>query len=480
MIIITVCLIVIIGSIVDSSITSSQAFKLGKILRIFRLFLMFRKMTIIRKYKDKIVKKKDIAVNLTSPSEKIIEILNGILELEWISYQTVLKADIKWCINMIKEQKIYQTNVRAVKEELRDLVNWAVNQNQFEGDNEEETPIKVETFINTVTAEKFGSEIELILNDVHTWDFDIFALEKASPGRCLEIVTSHIFATYNLYQTLSLDSLKFINFIRAVQLGYHAENPYHNSIHAADVVQSFYYFLHTCQAIEIASLADFEIIICLISAAVHDYDHPGVNNIFLINTSSPLAMLYNDKSVLENHHVASSFKLLLQENQNFIENFSKDDKKKFRIKMISLVLATDFARHFMDLGKFQLKFTSSNAAVKDDEDRMLVMEMLMHASDVGNPSRPWNVCYEWATRVMNEFFAQGDKERDMGLQISNLCDRHSVSIPKSQIGFTELFIEPTFNMLEPLFPSVSENIRNISENKQKWKDALDSGKPNYS
>lgn len=431
-------------------------------------------MTIIRKYKDKIVKKRNAAVNLSSPSEKIIEILNSILELEWISYQTLLKADIEWSIQMIKEQKIYQTNVRAVKEELRDLVNWAVNQNQFEED--ENTPIRTETYINQILAEKFGTEVELILSDVHKLDFDIFLLEKAAPNKSLEIITSHIFGLYNLYQILNLDSVKFMNFIRAVQSGYHSENAYHNSIHAADVVQSYYYFLHTCQAIDIASLADFEIIICLISSAVHDYDHPGVNNLFLINSSSPLALLYNDKSVLENHHVASAFKLLQDQSQNFIENFSKDDKKKFRIKTISLVLATDFARHFMDLGKFQLKFGNSNSTVKDDEDRMLVMEMLMHSSDVGNPSRPWNVCYEWATRVMNEFFAQGDKEREMGLPISNLCDRFNVSIPKSQIGFTELFIEPTFNMLEPLFPAVSENLRYIAENKQKWKELLDSGK----
>ena len=478
MIIITVCLVVIIGSIAESSITTSQAFKIGKVLRIFRLFLMFRKMTIMRKYKDKIAKKRNAAVNLTSPSEKIIEMLNSILELEWISYQTILKADIKWSIEMIKEQKIYQTNVRAVKEELRDLVNWAVNQNQFE-DDDADTPIRAETHLVSVNAVNFGTEVELILSDLHKWDFDIFLLEKAAPNKSLEIITSHIFGVYNFYQTLNIDSVKFTSFIRAVQSGYHSENPYHNSIHAADVVQSYYYFLHSCQAIEIASLADFEIVICLISSAVHDYDHPGVNNIFLINSSNPLALLYNDKSVLENHHVASAFKLLQDQSQNFIENFSKDDKKKFRIKMISLVLATDFARHFMDLGKFQLKFGNSNSSssVKDDEDRILVMEMLMHSSDVGNPSRTWNVCYEWATRVMNEFFAQGDKEREMGLPISNLCDRFSVSIPKSQIGFTELFIEPTFNMLEPLFPAVSENIRYISENKQKWKELLDSGKP---
>ena len=433
---------------------------------------MFRKMNTMRKYKDKIVKKKSAAVNLTSPSEKVIEVLYSILDLEWISYQTHLKADIEWSIHMIKEQKIYQTNIRAVKEELRDLVNWAVNQNNFE--EEEDTPVKTETYVNLVATELFGPEVEGILKDCHKWEFDIFKLEKAAENKSLEIITSHLFSLYNLFQSLSMDNGKFLNFIKLIQAGYHKDNPYHNSIHAADVVQSFYYLLHTCQGIEIASLADFEIATCLISAAIHDFDHPGLNNIFLINSNDPLALTYNDKSVLENHHIASAFRILFDEKNNFIESFSKDDKKRFRFKVVAIVLATDFARHFADLGKFQLKF--SNCQVKDDEDRLMIMEMLMHTSDVGNPSRPWKTCHEWAIKVMTEFFNQGDKEREMELPISNLCDRFTVSIPKSQIGFTELFIEPTFNLLLVLFPGVSENLRYIAENKEKWKEVLENGK----
>lgn len=46
------------------------------------------------------------------------------------------------------------------------------------------------------------------------------------------------------------------------------------------------------------------------AAATHDFEHPGFNQNYLINSKDPLAIKYNDKAVLENHHIAASFKLL--------------------------------------------------------------------------------------------------------------------------------------------------------------------------
>jgi hypothetical protein len=48
----------------------------------------------------------------------------------------------------------------------------------------------------------------------------------------------------------------------------------------------------------------------ILAAACHDVDHPGVNNIFLIESRDKLAIRYNDISVLENHHVATTFDVL--------------------------------------------------------------------------------------------------------------------------------------------------------------------------
>lgn len=34
---------------------------------------------------------------------------------------------------------------------------------------------------------------------------------------------------------------------------------------------------------------------------------------------------------------------------------------------------------------------------------------------------------------MEEFFRQGDKERERGMEISPMCDKHTASVEKSQV-----------------------------------------------
>jgi len=61
---------------------------------------------------------------------------------------------------------------------------------------------------------------------------------------------------------------------------------------------------------EKAKLDDLELAAMMIGGACHDHEHPGVNNVFLIDTRHEIANKYNDVSVLENHHVASTFALI--------------------------------------------------------------------------------------------------------------------------------------------------------------------------
>lgn len=60
-----------------------------------------------------------------------------------------------------------------------------------------------------------------------------------------------------------------------------------------------------------------------------------------------------------------------------------------------------------------------------------IMKALVHAADIGNPARPFEICKDWAHKILSEFFAQGDRERTMGLDITMLCDRKTTNGARS-------------------------------------------------
>lgn len=59
---------------------------------------------------------------------------------------------------------------------------------------------------------------------------------------------------------------------------------------------------------------------------------------------------------------------------------------------------------------------------------------MVHCSDLSNPTKPLFLYRQWTNRIMEEHFRQGDRERELGLEISPICDRNTASIEKSQVS----------------------------------------------
>ena len=121
-----------------------------------------------------------------------------------------------------------------------------------------------------------------------------------------------------------------------------------------------------------------EIFAAVLSAAIHDVDHPGVTNQYLINTGSELALMYNDESVLENHHLAVAFKILQHESRDILKNLSKKQRQIIRKMVIDMVLATDMSKHMSLLAELKTmvetkKIAGSGFIVLDNyQDRIRV------------------------------------------------------------------------------------------------------------
>lgn len=171
----------------------------------------------------------------------------------------------------------------------------------------------------------------------------------------------------------------------------------------------------------------------ILAGACHDVDHPGVNNIFLIESRDKLAIRYNDVSVLENHHVALSFDILQSENgkYNMFENLDQETFKRVRKLMIGAILATDMSNHLSKLAVFKSKILSNDFDAKSTDNKKICAEWIFHLADISNSSKPFKICQKWTDLLFVEFFDQGDREHSADVTIQMFMDRYTTNIASS-------------------------------------------------
>eukprot|EP00164_Ancoracysta_twista_P004940 GFYU01006720.1.p1 GENE.GFYU01006720.1~~GFYU01006720.1.p1 ORF type:complete len:536 (+),score=130.95 GFYU01006720.1:349-1956(+) len=298
------------------------------------------------------------------------------------------------------------------------------------------------------------------------WTFDIFVMKKLTGGPTLAYLTYHMLERYSLPEKFNVDPVQLKKFLLTLQDGY-MDNPYHNALHAADVMQTFTYLVSTGGMSE--HLTDLDVFAGIIASAAHDLAHPGVNNGFLVNTSADLAYLYNDQSILENHHCATLFNILRDSKFDILEGMDASQKTEFRQLVITMILATDMAKHFEALARFKGRLatkTPFDASVKKDRD--LLLEVAIHVSDLSNPAKPEPLCTRWADKITEEFYQQGDKEKEIDLPVSIFCDRNKPQKEKCQIGFIDVIVKPLFSELASGYPKLQECLDTLSANREMW------------
>ncbi|KAL1464241.1 hypothetical protein WDU94_003907 [Cyamophila willieti] len=341
------------------------------------------------------------------------------------------------------------------------------------------------THTNSFTGEKlpkygvetsFEDELGKMLSDIDGWGIDIFRISEMSNNRPLTAVAYAAFQNRDLLKTFLIPAKTFVNFMMTLEDHYVKDNPFHNSTHAADVTQSTNVLLNSPALEDV--FTPLEIMAALFAATIHDVDHPGLTNQFLINSSSELALMYNDESVLENHHLAVAFKLLQNEGCDILCNLNKKQKQTLRKMVIDMVLSTDMSKHMSLLADLKTmvetkKVAGSGVLLLDNyTDRIQVLENLVHCADLSNPTKPLSLYKKWVDLLMEEFFQQGDKERELNLDISPMCDRLSATIEKSQVGFIDYIVHPLWETWADLVHPDAQEILDMLEENRDWYQSM--------
>ena len=283
------------------------------------------------------------------------------------------------------------------------------------------------------------------LDKADEWEFNVFELEREADGLPLQVLSWHLFTKHKIIEDFNLDQLKFINFIRAIENG-HQDNPYHNATHVADVLQSMHCLL-TRGGIS-KFVTRFEKFAGLFAAIIHDFEHRGFNNDFLIKTVDDWAIgvfvclrlnvalcissrvlwhvarcrcalwfrlrcrvrilrlpslhVYarwcshlpnhytdaNDKSPNEAHHLSAAFRILRQPECNFLHRMPADQSAKFRKMVIEMVMATDMGEHMAIVSKLkneiQKRLESLDDEIGDDPPEQLRILVMQSAIKVAD------------------------------------------------------------------------------------------------
>ncbi|KAM7534848.1 hypothetical protein Aperf_G00000117659 [Anoplocephala perfoliata] len=312
---------------------------------------------------------------------------------------------------------------------------------------------------------------ELIENELDQWGMDVFKLAEctSSPLTC---VTYTILKRRGLINKFKIPHWNLLRYLKSVEDHYNIQTPYHNKVHAVDVVQSVHVLL---QAPALDSVfTDLEMAAVIIACAVHDVNHPAVTNQYLINTNDALAILYNDSSVLENYHLAVAFNLLTFPGCDILVNLSKKQRASFRRMVIDMVLSTDMSKHMTLLADLKTMVETKKVAgsgilnLDNYTDRLQILQNMVHCADLSNTAKPLHLYTKWVYLLMEEFFLQGDRERAAGLDISPMCDRETATVEKSQVSFIDFISHPLWEAWCDLVHPAAQSILELLEYNRSW------------
>ncbi|GIL71563.1 hypothetical protein Vretimale_727 [Volvox reticuliferus] len=95
--------------------------------------------------------------------------------------------------------------------------------------------------------------------------------------------------------------------------------------------------------------------------------------------------------------------------------------------------------------------------------------MALKAAVIGHLGEELEVHKRWLGVLEEEFFRQGDRERELGLSISPLFDRAKQGVSKSQVGFYDFVALPLVHALSSAFPGAHQLMMDLVCNYNHWR-----------
>ena len=320
---------------------------------------------------------------------------------------------------------------------------------------------KLSPSISRKSPELVSSYIH-IPDNVNTFEFDTCSIDECF---ILKNITGYIFKQLFEKTKFHIDEVCLTNFITLVCENYN-QNHFHNFQHAVNVLQMTYMLLERNELFN--KFKPNILFATLLSALCHDVDHPGNTNSYEINSMSKYAKLYNDISVLENHHCTLTFEIM--EHTGLIKLIKDSNQfREIRKTIISCILGTDMSKHNDYLHKLQ-DFNTDKEEYSIEE-QIFISSCIVHFADLSNPIKNFDYCFEWSRRISLEFYEQALKEETEGLPSLSFMKVHdTLSMCLTEISFITNISIPTWRLFVSKFKNFEFITEKIENTLSKWRE----------
>jgi hypothetical protein len=486
------CVVVLVSFIMFFIGIAARGLAALRLLRLVRLVIILRKVSASGKHKSK--------NKFATAAEESVFILKQARQIKKLTFRQ--KKELVWAIDIISSDKLYELTmssstdkssgqtssdldarrwVSLAQKSANDPLKWFdrdlddyLYERQRNGEPGENKEMEDEDLRQHVSLpEKTHFQLDKLFDDIGKWRFNAFQYYELCGEQTLTHFIMRLFQYYDIVSKFQVPMANLSRLTAELFKGYASNNPYHNAIHAVDVTHRLNYFILTGNLMKYIS--DLDIMAALMASVIHDFQHPGVSNKFLVEKRHKKALRYNDHSVLEMHHLASAFAVLLDQNCDITIFLTEDQFWVLRSSIIKMVLATDIRSHETILGTFTNSVNKPNFP-NNDEEKQNLLNMALRVADYGNALQPSDLYFKWMALFMEELYQQGDIEKHLGMEFSNsFFDRTSTNPYATQLGYIEVLVEPLAEIWCTFIPDIKEDLitKGLEENKQllRQKDA---------
>lgn len=322
--------------------------------------------------------------------------------------------------------------------------------------------------------------IQIIESFFGTPELDVIALEEFIPGNVVVFVGTLIFESIDGVEEF-LDLTVVPEFLRHIQERYDSNMPFHNATHAADVMHTLFMLLRSTSLGNKVSLHNQ--VGALLAAVMHDVEHVGLTNDYLIKTNHPIAQKYSSRAPMESKHIDLALQAVLDPKFHILSKMSSVHQKQVlevireAISATALIYQPELLTEMYDTTAEEWKIIQKEESVLPQSLQVRALRITMHVSDISQTMKPFANHQKWVFRLNDEHYYQGELDtreqrgvspsfcfRDQWTYESFLCD---------QMCFLRKMALPAVLALNNIpWLDVNELVNGIENNIAEWEQQI--------